>query len=74
MSRATPRGVQDGRLSKWNRARGARLVTTSEVDRICALELALEEPIELLVTRRLLAVRHAEGIGLAYGKDLRFKS
>jgi len=72
VSRATPRRVQDGCLSKWDRARVARLESAGEVDRICALELALEEPIELLITRRLLAILDADGIGLGYGKDKSF--
>ena len=68
MSRATPRRIRGGGLPKWDRARGARLEAADEVVRIYAVELALEEPIELLITRRLLAVRDAEGIGLGYRK------
>ena len=64
VSRATPRRVQGSCLSKWYRARAADLLAVGEVVRICALELALEEPIELRIARRLLTVLDTEGIGL----------
>lgn len=61
--RTTPRRVQDGRLSKGDRAWPTRFLAVGEVVRVYTLELALEEPVELRVTRGLLAVLDAEGVG-----------
>ena len=47
-----------------NRARGANLEPTNERRLVSTLELALEEPVELLVLRCLLAVRDGDGVWL----------
>jgi len=64
MSRATSWRVQDVGLAKGNRARVAGFEATCKVRGIRALELALEEPIELGVLWRLLTVHYAERVGL----------
>jgi hypothetical protein len=67
MSRATSCRVQDLGLAKGNRARTAGFEATSKVCGIRALELALEEPIELSVPWCFLAILHAERIRLQGG-------
>lgn len=64
MSRTTSWRVQDLGLAKGNRARGADWEATCKHRGIRALELALEEPIELGVPWRLLTVLYAERVGL----------
>jgi len=67
ISRATPWRVQDLGLAKGNRARVAGFEATCKVRGIGALELALEEPIELGVPRRFLTVLHAQRVRLQDG-------
>ena len=74
VSRATPGRAQDGCLSKWYRAWAACLITVGELGGVCALELALEEPVQLRITRCLLAVLDAEGIRLGRGSRVKIKS
>ena len=74
VSRATPRRAQDGCLSKWYRARAACLIAVGELGGVCTLELALEKPVQLRITRRLLAVLDAKGIGLGRGLRVKIKS
>ena len=64
MRRTAAWGAEGRFLAEGDRARVADLLATCELDGIIALELALEEPVQLGVARRLLAVRHADGIGL----------
>jgi hypothetical protein len=49
------------------------LIAVGELGRVCALELALEEPIQLRITRRLLTVLDAEGIWLRRGLRVKDK-
>ncbi len=65
MGWAATGGVHGRILAKRDRARLAGRTAIRKFIRIHALELTLEEPIELLVSRLLLAVRYAEGVGLA---------
>ena len=65
MSRATSRRVQGGRLAERHRACAAHWDVTDKRVGIRTLELALEEPVELGIPRRILAVRDAKRIGLS---------
>jgi len=65
MRRAATRGIHGGSLAKRNRARRADLAATHEFVEVYALELALEEPSELLVLRCLLAVWYTDRVGLS---------
>lgn len=60
--------AQDGLLAERGRARLASRDATHKLGGIRALELALEQPVELCVPWRLLAVWHAERVGLAFKK------
>jgi hypothetical protein len=67
--RAATRRAQGRVLAQRDRARGAERAAIREFIRIHALELALEEPIKLCVSRLLLAVRHAERVRLAKSRN-----
>ena len=64
MRGAGTRRADGGAEREGNRARGANLETTNERRLVSTLELALEEPVELLVLRCLLAVRDGDGVWL----------
>lgn len=64
MSGATARRVQNVRLAGGDRAFVAGFETAYEVVGIHALKLALEEPVQFGIPRRVLAVRYAERVGL----------
>ena len=66
MSRATACRVQDVLLAQRDRARGAGFETTCKLSWVCALELALEKPVQFLIPWRFLAVRHADRVRLPY--------
>jgi hypothetical protein len=68
MRGAATERVHGSFLTERDRAGLANRDVTYELVKIRALELALEESIELCVSRRLLAVRHTERVRLALGK------
>lgn len=62
MSRAASRWVDGARQAEGNSALRTRLEVPNEL-RLDTLELALEEPVQLLVLRCLLAIRDGERVG-----------
>lgn len=68
IGRAASRRIQGLCLAKGDCSRASGCETTCKLRGVHALELALEDPGKFRVPWCLLAVGHAEGVGLRYGK------